>query len=81
MFLFLDVINATHLNYRERIDLYLDLFGNLFLTEKSNEYLNATLPNLLNVISEDQKAKKPLKDLISFEEIKFKERDELMDIV
>jgi hypothetical protein len=36
---------------------------------------------LLNLIAEDTKAKTPLRHILDFKEVKFKERDELSDII
>ena len=37
--------------------------------------------NLLNLIAEDNKCLSPLQKVFSFKELKFKDRDELSDII
>ena len=81
MLLLLEILHASNLSYRERIELFLDIFGNALIREKSQRYIDCVIPNLLNLVAEDSKTLSPLTKVFSFNEIKFKDRDEIMDAI
>ena len=60
--------------------MYLDLFGNTLIRDKTASYLEEITPELIQLITEDEKCKSVIKDLINFETLKYKERDEIEDI-
>ena len=78
--LFLTLICETGIAQRERMELFLDLYGNCLLRDKTAQYLQGIARELIQLVTEDDKCPSVLKDLINFETMKFKERDELEDI-
>lgn len=79
--LFLEILHQVHLNHRERVELFLDLYGNNLITERSQKFVDSFIPEYLYFLAEEKKCKAALKNLVSLHEIKFKERDEMSDIV
>ena len=51
------------------------------IRDKSAEYLENISKELIQLITEDDRCKSVLKDIISFETLSFKDRDEMEDIV
>ncbi|EGR31068.1 hypothetical protein IMG5_117930 [Ichthyophthirius multifiliis] len=82
MILLMQILQTYTLNYKERIELYLDVFGNCLIREKTQLYINEILPTLINLINnENKKTSTPLKKLFDFSEIKYKEIDDLTNIL
>lgn len=80
--LLLQIVQTTSLSFRERVELYLDVFGNALIREKTQRYIDSILPTLLNLVAEEtKKTRTPLESVFDFKEVKFKERDEMMDVI
>ena len=62
------------------MELFLDLYGNTLIRDKTAQYLEEAAHELIQLVTEDDKCKSVLKPICSFESLKFKERDELEDI-
>ena len=65
---------------RERQELFLDIYGNILIREKSASYLNSVLKELIQVITEDSKCTSVLIDILNFSNLRFKDRDDIEDI-
>ena len=78
--LFLTLVCETGLSQRERMELYLDLYGNALIRDKTQSYLEVVTKELIQLVTEDSKCTSPIQELVSFETLKFKERDEMEDI-
>lgn len=78
--LFITLFCETGISKRERMEMYLDLYGNTLIRDKTAAYLEEITPELIQLITEDKKCKSVIKDLINFETLKYKERDEIEDI-
>ena len=78
--LFLTLICETGLSQRERMEMFLDLYANTLIRDKTSSYLETTTKELIQLITEDEKCTSVLKDLVNFDNLKFKERDEIEDI-
>ena len=79
--LFLTIISETQLTVRERMELFLDIYGNTLIRSRTASYLDEISVEISRLITEHRKGTSVLKDLIDFETLKFKERDEIEDIV
>lgn len=66
---------------RERTEIFLDLFGNTLIRDRTSQYLDSIVPELIQLVTDDDKGTSVIKDLINFETIKFKDRDEIEEIV
>lgn len=62
------------------MEIYLDLFGNCLIRDKTSQYLEEVTRELIQLVTEDDKCTSVIKDLINFETLKFKERDEMEDV-
>ena len=79
--LFLTLFCETGISQRERMEMYLDLFANTLIRDKTSAYLEETARELIALVTEDEKkCKSVLKDVINFETLKFKDRDDLEEI-
>ena len=65
---------------RERMEIYLDLFGNTKIRDKTAKWLEGVIPELIQLVTEDDKCTSVIKDMVDWESLKFKERDELEDV-
>ncbi|CAI2366251.1 unnamed protein product [Moneuplotes crassus] len=79
--LLLTIISETQLSFRERMELFTDLYGNTMIRSKTAQYLDDISVEVSRLITEHRKCKSVLMDLIDFDSLKFKERDEIEDIV
>jgi len=70
----------TGLSQRERTEIFLDLYGNALVRDKSAEYLETITKELIQLVTEDDKCESVLKELVDFGSLKFKERDGIEDI-
>lgn len=78
--LWLTLLCETGLAARERMEIWLDLFGNTLIRDRTQQYLEQAAKELVQFITEDDKCTSVLGELINFETLKFKERDELEDV-
>ena len=79
--LFLTLICETGISQRERMEMYLDLFANSLIRDKTSAYLEEVTRELIALVTEDEKkCKSVLKDIMNFETLKFKDRDILEEI-
>jgi dynein assembly factor 3, axonemal len=79
--LFLTITCETAIAQRERMEIFLDIYANTLLRERTNVYLHSVLNELIQLVTEDNKYTGVLRDLIAFDELKFKERDEMEEII
>lgn len=79
--LFLTLICETSLAKRERMELFLDLYGNCKIRDKTDAYLQGVINELIQLVTEDERCASVLTELVTFDQLKFKERDELEDII
>lgn len=79
--LFLTLICETSLSKRERMELFLDLYSNCMIREKSDAYLQSVLNELIQLVTEDERCHSVLREMVKFDQLKFKDRDEIEDII
>jgi len=65
---------------RERMEIFLDLYGNTLIRDKTASYLEEVAKELIQLVTEDVKCKSVIKDMIDFSTLKFKDRDDIEDI-
>ncbi len=64
------------------MELFLDLYGNTTIREKSALYLNSVYKELINLVYEEHsKCKSPLIELCSFKHLKQREKDDIEEIL
>ena len=78
--LWLTLLCETGLSSRERMEIFLDIYGNALIRDRSQQYLEQAAKELIQFVTEDDKGTSVLGDLIDLETLKFKERDELEDV-
>ena len=76
--LLLHIIHETHLNFDERIELFLDLFGNAMIKysyqlfrERNARYLHGLREDLLNFIHDEKNIATPLKKFVDLKLLRF----------
>lgn len=79
--LLLHVLHEQNLNFDERVELFLDLYANALIKEKSAKYLSSVVSDLLNLIHDEPKTVTVLRQLVEFKHMKGEERDDLSEIV
>ena len=79
--LFLTLICETSISKRERMELFLDLYGNSLIRDKTDNYLQGVVNELIQLVTEDDRCQSVLKDMVSFDDLKYKQRDELEDVI
>ena len=72
--LLLSIIFNKSLPRDEAIALFLDLYGNTRISQKSFEFLNYSCSDLINLVTNNTGA---LSNIVSFDKMRFKERDDL----
>lgn len=70
----------TGMSSRERMEMYMDLVGNCLLRDKTAHWLEGIVQELIQLVTEDDKCPSVIKDLISWDTLKFKDRDEIEDV-
>jgi len=62
------------------MEIFLDLMGNTLNRDKSSEYLENISKELIQLVTDDDKCESVIKELVNFETLRFKERDDLEEI-
>jgi len=76
--LFLQIINNKALTVRERMEVFLSLYGNTLVRERDCSYVSEIAPELVELITEN--SAHPLAEKVDLSQLKFKDRDILQDI-
>ena len=75
----LTIATDTQLTIRERMELFLDLYGNVMVREKAAQYLHEAEHELTTLITDDPKTSSVLAPLLHLD-MKFKVRDEMEEV-
>jgi dynein assembly factor 3, axonemal len=75
------LICETGISMRERMEMFLDLYGNVLIRDKTSTYLEGIVHELIQLVTEHEKCTSVLRSIFNFDTLKFKERDELEDII
>ena len=51
----------TGISERERMEMFLDLYGNSLIRDKTADYLQNVTPELIKLVTEDEKGKSVVK--------------------
>lgn len=76
---FIYLINDVSLSIKDRMELFLEIYGNCLIREKAAEYLTSASQELIKIVTA-HKAAGPLKAFFDFSALKFKDRDDLEEI-
>jgi len=76
----LTILNEHEFTTRERMELFLDTYGNTLIRQKSQNYLDHIIKEFGHLITQDPKCKASIRKIIDISLLKFKERDEIDDI-
>lgn len=74
-----EIVNNSELSFRERVELFFDVYWNTYVREKTAEYIDERVAELDRLVSDPDNCKLGVKELWSFKDMKFKDRDELVD--
>jgi dynein assembly factor 3, axonemal len=78
--LFLTLMCERQLSMRERQEIFLDLYGNSLIRDKSANYLENIVKELIMLVTEDDRCTSVLKEIVNFGLLPFKDRDEMEEI-
>lgn len=76
--LFLQIVNNKALTIRERMEVFLSLYGNTLVRERDCSYVSELAPELVELITEN--SAHPLAEKIDLSQLKFKDRDILQEV-
>ncbi|CAD8212744.1 unnamed protein product [Paramecium pentaurelia] len=79
--LLLLIMHTKNFTYRERSDMFLEVFGNTFLRESTTNYIDKVIPFLDDLIAKETKFTSALNQIVDFRELKFKDRDEMTEVI
>ena len=79
--LFLTLFCETGYAKRERMELFMDLYGNCKIRDKTDAYLQGVVNELIQLVTEDERCQSVLKQIVNFDHLKFKERDALEEVI
>jgi dynein assembly factor 3 len=74
-------MHTRNFTYRERSDIFLEVFGNTFLRESTSQYIDIVIPFLDDLIAKETKHVSALNQLIDLKELRFKDRDEMTEVI
>lgn len=77
--LLMEIVNNSLLSFRERVELFFDVYWNAYMREKTAEYIDERISELDRLVSDPDNCKLGVKNLWSFKDLKFKDRDDLVD--
>lgn len=75
--IFLTIMCETSLIKRERMELLIDLYANSLIADKTEQYLQGILNELIQLVAEDDRCPSVMREYVHMDSLKFKERDEL----
>lgn len=79
--LLLTVLCERHMSQRERQEIFLDLYGNALLRDKTANYLEAIVNELIEFtlrVDEEDRCTSPLKEILNFGHLSWWERDKMV---
>lgn len=74
-----EIVNNALLSFRERVELFFDVYWNCYIRENTAKYIDERVPELDRLVTDPEKCRLGAKSLWDFKELKFKDRDELVD--
>lgn len=74
-----EIANNSELSFRERVELFFDVYWNTYVREKTAEYIDERISELDRLVTDPDRCKLGIKELWSFKDTKFKDRDDLVD--
>ncbi len=63
------------------MELFLDIYGNSLIRQKSQNYLDYMIRELIRLITQDKRCETAIKSIVDLSLLKYKERDELEDVL
>jgi dynein assembly factor 3 len=63
------------------MELFMDLYSNVIIRDKTDAYLQGILNELIQLVTDDSRCTSVLKQIVHFDALRFKERDELEDVI
>lgn len=79
--LFLTLFCETGMSKRERLEIYLDLYANALIRDKSDAYMQGVLSELIQLVCDDDRCPSVIKPIVHLDSLRFKERDGLEDVI
>lgn len=80
LILFFHILHDSTLSIRERVEIFMEIYGNTLLSSRTAEYINSIYKVLIRFVSGDKKYEGPLKGLIDLSLLSYKDKDDLAEI-
>jgi dynein assembly factor 3 len=77
----LAILNETEFTSRERMELFFDIYANCLIRQKSQNYIDYMIRELTRLVTQDKRCKTAIGKIIDLSLLKFKERDELEEVL
>lgn len=76
--LFLQIVNNKALPVRERMEIFLSLYGNTLVRERDSTYVNDIASEFVELVTDN--STHPLAEIVDLTQLKYRDRDVLQDI-
>lgn len=63
------------------MELFMDLYSNVIIRDKTDAYLQGILNELIQLITDDARCSSALRQIVYFDSLRFRERDEIEDVI
>lgn len=63
------------------MELFIDLYANCLIRDKTDQYLQGILNELIQLVTEDSRCSSVLTENVHFDCLKFRQRDDLEDTI
>lgn len=74
-----EIVNNSLLSFRERVELFFDVYWNCFMRENTAKYIDERVPELDRLVTDPENCKLGAKKLWDFQHLKYKDRDLLVE--
>jgi dynein assembly factor 3 len=74
------ILNDRSLAIRDRIEIFMEIYGNTLLSSRTADYVNSNYKELIRFVSGDSKYSGCLNELIDLSMLSYKEKDEIIEV-
>jgi dynein assembly factor 3 len=79
--LILNVLHDRKISIRDRVEIVMDIYGNTLNSSRTAEYISYTYKELIRLVTGDKKYTGILNQLIDFNLLSYKDKDDLIEIL
>jgi dynein assembly factor 3 len=78
--LFLHILHDVKLSIRDRVEIFMDIYGNTLVSSRTADYISTRQKELIRFVTGDTKYSGILGEVINLSLLNYKDRDDLVDI-